>query len=53
MKKKTTRPMFETEKQTTPLAGETSPEEASVKARVFASQIKNRMKNKKTKSKQP
>jgi hypothetical protein len=51
MTKKTTRPMFDVEKQITPLAGETSPEEARIKARFFASQIKNRMKSQKVKSK--
>jgi len=47
MIKKTTRPMFDIEKQITPLAGETSLEEARVKAQISAGQIKNRMKNKK------
>lgn len=45
--KSTDLPLTEKEKQTKPLLGETSPEEASVKARTFAGQERSKLKNRK------
>ena len=49
MTKKTTKPIFETDKQTMPLTGEVTPENARPKGIIFATQIKARMKNKNVK----
>jgi hypothetical protein len=43
---KTRPPVLDSEKQTTPQKGETAPEDALSKARLFAAQIKNRQKTK-------
>jgi len=43
---KTKPPILDSEKQTTPQKGETAPEDALIKARLFAAQIKSRLKAK-------
>ena len=49
MKKTTTQPLLETDKQSKPMPGEASPEEALQKARVFATHEKARLKLRKNK----
>jgi len=46
MMKKINRPLLEHEKQTTPLTGEVSPEQARIKAMAFAVQERARLKQK-------
>ena len=52
MKKTNNKPMLDHEKQSQPLAGETSPEEAILKANIFAEQEKKQLKVKKASTKQ-
>jgi len=49
MKKTTNQPLLESDKQSKPMPGEVSPEEAQQKARVFATQEKARLKFRKNK----
>ena len=51
MTKKTSRPLLDHEKQTKPMPGEVSPEEAFRKAHIFAAQEKARTKTLKEKQK--
>jgi len=50
MKKTNNKPMLDHEKQSQPLAGETSPEEALLKANIFAELEKKQLETKKTKA---
>lgn len=49
MKKTNNKPMLDHEKQSQPLAGETSPEEALLKANIFAELEKKQLEAKKPK----
>lgn len=46
MTKKTTKPVLDMEKQLTPLKGEVTLDNARLKASLFASQVKSRLKSK-------